>query len=66
VSYSPEWTLALLVGLVAFLCAPPLALLAFGALVVVVFAGLLALTTLVAASPYLLFRFVRHPQRDLT
>lgn len=57
-SYSPEWILGAWVALVAFLCAPPLALIAFGVLVLAVLAALLALAGAIAASPYLLFRSV--------
>jgi membrane protein implicated in regulation of membrane protease activity len=58
-SYSPEWILAGFVTLVAFLCAPPLALIAFGVLVLVALGALLALAATIAASPYLLLRSVR-------
>jgi membrane protein implicated in regulation of membrane protease activity len=58
-SYSPEWILAGFVTLIAFLCAPPLALLAFGVLVLAVLAALLALAVAIVASPYLLFRHVQ-------
>ena len=58
-SYSPEWTLGAWVALIAFLCAPPLVLIAFGVLVLAVLAALLALATAIAASPYLLFRAVQ-------
>ena len=58
-SYSPEWILAGFVTLIAFLCAPPLALLAFGVLVVAGLAALLALAAAIVASPYLLIRSVQ-------
>lgn len=58
-SYSPEWTLATFVALVAFLCAPPLALIAFGVVVLAVLAALLALAGALAATPYLVLRSVR-------
>ena len=59
-SYSPEWIVAGFVTLLAFLCAPPLALIAFGVLVLAVLAALLALAAAIVASPYLLFRAVQH------
>jgi hypothetical protein len=59
-SYSPEWILGACVVLVAILCAPPLALLAFGVLLLAVLAALLALAGAIVATPYLLFRAVRH------
>ena len=58
-SYAPEWILGTGVALVALLCAPPLALLAFGVLLVAAAAALVALVAVIAATPYLLVRSVR-------
>jgi DNA-binding MarR family transcriptional regulator len=58
-SYSPEWILGASVVLVALLCAPPLALIGFGVLLLAVLAALVALAGAIAATPYLLFRTVR-------
>ena len=57
--YAPEWSLAAGVMLIVLLCAPPLALIAFGVVVVAALAALLALVAAIAASPYLLVRFGR-------
>jgi DNA-binding MarR family transcriptional regulator len=68
VSYSSEWILGAPVLVVALLCAPPLALIAFGVLLLGVLAALVALAGAIAATPYLLFRTVRrrraHPLRE--
>ena len=58
-SYIPEWILGASVVLVALLCAPPLALIAIGVLLLVVLAALVALAVAIAATPYLRFRIVR-------
>lgn len=58
-SYLVEWFPAVCVAFVALLCAPPLVLIAFGILVIVALSALLALAAAIAATPYLLFRFVR-------
>jgi DNA-binding MarR family transcriptional regulator len=58
-SYTPEWILAAPVVLLALLCAPPLALIGFGVLLLAVLAALVALAGAIAATPYLLVRTVR-------
>jgi hypothetical protein len=55
-SYRPEWIPGALVALVALLCAPPLALIAF---LILALAVLLAVAGAIAVTPYLLFRSVR-------
>ena len=57
--YSPEWIVAAPVLLVALLCAPPLALIALGFVLLAALAALLALAAAIAATPYLLFRSAR-------
>ena len=58
-SYGPEWILGTSVTLVAFLCAPPLALVAFGLLALAMLAAILALAGAVVATPYLVVRSAR-------
>jgi hypothetical protein len=58
-SYSPEWIPAGFVGLVALLCVPPLAMIAFGVILLGALAALVALAGAIVATPYLLFRSVR-------
>ena len=58
-SYRLEWIPAASVAFVSLLCAPPLALIAFGILVIVALSALLALAAAIAGTPYLLFRSVR-------
>ena len=58
-SYSPEWIPGAFVVLVGLLCAPPLAMIAFGLLLVAALAALMGLAAAIAATPYLLFRSVR-------
>lgn len=58
-SYAPEWIPAGGLVLVAFLCAPPLVMIALGVLLLTVMATFVALAGATVATPYLLFRSVR-------
>jgi membrane protein implicated in regulation of membrane protease activity len=62
-SYAPEWIPAGWVVLVAFLCAPPLVMIALGVLLLTVMATFVALAGATVATPYLLFRSVRRRTR---